>query len=118
MQDKREASPRHLRHHERLQQASVTLSTRGLTSTVTLTRLRIRAGGRHSNQSCCCACGDFLLLCLGFLHSNCFHMAGNVILQLPPVIPSLSHQGFSAASPNLHPLMGSEEFHTTRWSHV
>lgn len=74
--------------------------------------------GRQGNQSCCSACGVFLLLCLDFLHSNRFHMAANVILELPLVISSLSLQGFSATSPTLHPLMGSEEFHMTRWSHL
>lgn len=74
--------------------------------------------GVHGNRSCCSACGVFLLLCLDFLHSNCFHMVGNVIPELSLVISSLSHQGFSATSPTLHPLMGSEEFHMTRWGHL
>lgn len=71
--------------------------------------------------------GVLLLLCLDFLHSNCFHVAGNAILDLPLVISSLSHQGFSATSPTLHPLIlwglknstqlggAISEFSHTRW---
>lgn len=77
--------------------------------------------GRRGDGSCCSACGLFLLSCFHFLHSNCFHMARsvNVIRELPPVISSLSHQGLFCRllhQPS-HPLRGSEEFHTTRWSH-
>ena len=73
--------------HECLQQ--VQLSSRHLTSTVTLTRLESQLGAPRQPELLLCRL--LLLLCLAFLLSNCFHMAGNVILQLPLVISSPRH---------------------------
>lgn len=77
------------------EQALHTFLERDLASTVTLNPSR----RPHGNQSGCSACGVCLLLCLDFLHPNCFHMAGNVILELPLASSSLSHQGFCHLPP-------------------
>lgn len=79
--------------------------------------------GDTATRAAALACAVFLLLCLDFLRSDCFHMAANVILELPLVASSVSHQGFSITSPP--PIAppsilswGLKEFHTTRWSHL
>lgn len=56
------------------------------------------------------------LSCSDFLHSNCFHMARsvNVILELPLVISSPSHQGFSTTTPP-PPLILSRGLKNSTW---